>query len=75
MNLRIAKNTGSGATWHILKGPRSICGSVQDRQLEDEKDFSGLENKPDFGSWCGVCKRIYKSDEYKAERTKGPIHP
>jgi hypothetical protein len=75
MNLRIAKNTGSGATWHILKGDTSICGSISDRQLQDNREFQGLEDKPAHGTWCGVCKRIYKSESFEAQRTSGPIHP
>lgn len=76
MTLRIGKNSGSGATWHILNGEKTICGSISDIQLKDVQDFEGLDEKPTHGSWCGVCRRIYKTkDSFKTQRTTGGLYP
>lgn len=75
MMLKIGKNTGSGATWHIIEDSDTICGSQEELELDQVQKFKGLDQKPTHGTWCGVCKRIYKGDSFKAKRTRGPIHP
>lgn len=75
--LKIDKNQGTGAKWHIMKKEKrkwkSLCGKIKTQK--PEKDFKGLENKPAFGSWCGKCKKIYKGDKFKNYRTKGVLQP
>lgn len=69
MNLRVSRNTGDGAKWHIIKeSGESVCGVFNVEDGRDEKSFRGLDRKPALGTWCGVCERIFR-EHYREEES------